>query len=251
MPTPFADHFSSHADAYSRFRPGYPSGLFAWLASHAPRRERAWDCGCGNGQAARELRPYFDTVVASDPSAAQIDAAERQPRLHYHVATAEASGLATASCDLIVVAQALHWFDLDRFYPELRRVARPGALFAALSYGPLQLPEPLQPLIDHFYHEVIGPYWPPERRHVDAGYATLPFPFVPLAVPPFAMTAQLDLPHLLGYLGTWSAVKNCREASGSDPLAPLEATLLPPWGAPATRHTIRWPLTVRAGYVEA
>ena len=46
----FQDHFSKQASLYARYRPQYPAALFEYLASVAPEREAAWDCGTGNGQ---------------------------------------------------------------------------------------------------------------------------------------------------------------------------------------------------------
>lgn len=247
--TSFQDHFSATAADYTRFRPGYPAELFAWLAGQCRGHDRAWDCGCGTGQAATLLVPHFARIVASDPSSAQIANATHHRQIDYRVAPAEASGLEDASVDLIVVAQALHWFDLPRFYAEVHRVARPGALLAALSYGPLRLDGAVGRVVDRFYHQIIAPYWPPERRHVDAGYATLPFPFAPLAAPPFAMTREWPLAHLLGYFGTWSAVKEYRQQHGDDPRALIAAELATAWGEPDTPRRVQWPLTVLVGRI--
>lgn len=249
--TTFKDHFSGGAADYTRFRPGYPPELFAWLADQCAARARAWDCGCGSGQAAVLLARHFAEVVASDPSAAQIANATRHERIRYSVAAAEDSGLATASIDLIVVAQALHWFDFARFYAEVRRVARPGGVLAALSYGPLTVDGPAAPVIARFYHDLIAPYWPPERRHVDAGYTTIPFPFTPVAAPPFAMETRWNMAHLIGYLGTWSAVKEYRQALGHDPLALIAGELTAAWGDPTQPRTVRWPLTLLVGRIGA
>ena len=115
-PQIFSDHFAAVAAAYADFRPRYPAALLAWLAEHAPARTLAWDCATGSGQAALDLAPHFARVIATDASAAQIATAPAHPGVEYRLAPAEASGLADASIDLITVAQALHWFDLERFY---------------------------------------------------------------------------------------------------------------------------------------
>ena len=126
----FADHFSGHASAYAAFRPRYPSALFEWLTSVAPGTELAWDVGTGNGQVAHGLVTRFARVVATDPSSAQIDQAAPHPRIKYAVTT-YASGLAHASAQLVAVGQALHWFDLDPFFAEARRVLQPRGVVAA------------------------------------------------------------------------------------------------------------------------
>jgi ubiquinone/menaquinone biosynthesis C-methylase UbiE len=120
----FKDHFSSVAGAYRTFRPGYPPELFGWLASTVARRDVALDCGCGNGQASVELARHFGAVLAVDPGREQIRNAIPHARVEYRVSPAEETGIADRSVDLVTAAQALHWFDLDRFYPEVRRVAR-------------------------------------------------------------------------------------------------------------------------------
>ena len=105
----FQDHFSRQAQGYTQFRPRYPRELFQYLASVVECRHRAWDCGCGNGQAAASLAEMFDQVIATDPSAKQIAQAEPISRVVYLVATAEDCPLGPDSVDLITVAQALHW----------------------------------------------------------------------------------------------------------------------------------------------
>jgi SAM-dependent methyltransferase len=245
----FKDHFSSVADAYRTFRPDYPEALFEWLAKIAPRREAALDCGCGSGQAAMALARHFAQVYAVDPSAKQIDHAIRKENVVYRVAPAEATGLPGASQDLIIAAQAFHWFDLDLFYPEVRRLARGGAVFAAFTYGLMTVNQELDPIIRHLYHDLLGQYWPPERLHVESGYRTLPFPFHELVPPALAMTAHWRADHLLGYLSTWSAVKECKVRTGKDPLQGIDRQLREAWGDPEGIKCVSWPLVIRAGRI--
>ncbi|MGZ8456392.1 MAG: class I SAM-dependent methyltransferase [Gemmatirosa sp.] len=244
---PFRDHFSGHAGAYARARPTYPRALFTRLAALAPGRARAWDAGTGNGQAAVALAAHFDTVVATDPSAPQIASAVRHRRVTYAVATAESSGLATASCDLVTVAQALHWFDVPRFWDEARRVLRPDGIVAVWTYARLRAAPAVEAVVDVLEDEV-RPWWPPERAHVDSGYATLAFPFaaVPCDAPP--MTVRWSRRALLDYLRTWSAVRRHAAAHGRDAVDAIEAPLAAAWGR-AARRTICWPLAIRVGRV--
>jgi ubiquinone/menaquinone biosynthesis C-methylase UbiE len=134
----FKDHFSSVAGNYAAFRPDYPRELFQWLASVSPARSAAWDCATGNGQAAVGLAEYFKTVIGTDASADQIANATPHPKIRYSVVPAEKSGLTAQSMDLITVAQSAHWFDLDRFYSEVRRVLRPGGCVALWCYGVIE-----------------------------------------------------------------------------------------------------------------
>jgi SAM-dependent methyltransferase len=243
----FEDHFSPLATVYAAFRPQYPPALFDWLAASCRARARAWDCACGSGQATAALAERFGEVVATDASAAQIAAAAPHPRITYRVARAEASGIDAASVDLIGVAQALHWFDLESFYAEARRVARPGAILAAWSYGVMRVNEPdVDALLQRFYGETLDPYWPPERRYVEAGYRTLPFPSGELETPELQMRARWPLGRLLGMLESWSAVARFRNERGEDPMPEIARALGAKWGEPTHEREIAWPLYVRA-----
>ncbi|NJC88504.1 MAG: class I SAM-dependent methyltransferase [Desulfuromonas sp.] len=244
----FKDHFAPVAASYADFRPTYPPALFAWLASLVPRHELAWDCAAGSGQASSDLAAHFARVVATDASPAQIAAAVPHPRIDYRVAPAEASGLPAASVDLVTVAQALHWFDLAGFYAEVRRVLHPGGVLAVWTYGVLTIEgAEVDTLVQHFYHDTVGPYWPPERAHVENGYRALPFPFAELAAPPFAMEAFWTLSQLLGYFRSWSATGRFVTANGYDPVALLERQLVPLWKEEGAKRKVTWPLALRVG----
>jgi ubiquinone/menaquinone biosynthesis C-methylase UbiE len=248
MPVQSNDHFSRVADAYAAFRPRYPSELFDWLASVVPGRGQVWDVGTGNGQAALGLAPFFRRIIATDFSAGQIQAAESHPRIEYRVAPAENSGIDSQSVDLVTVAQALHWFDLAAFFAEARRVLVPGGVVAAWTYGVVHADEPeADRVLHHFYYQEIGPWWPENRKLVEDGYRTIAFPFAPLDPPRLDMTAHWSLTELLGYIGTWSAVSRCREATRTDPVSGLGSRLAVSWGNPQNRRLISWPLSLLAG----
>lgn len=243
----FKDHFSSHAADYARYRPHYPAELYAALAARCEDHALAWDCGTGNGQAAVGLAAHFDRVVATDASAEQIAQAEPHPRVTYHVAPAPRSPLAGASADLVTVAQAIHWFDVDAFYAEVRRVLKPGGALAVWTYGLQRVAPEIDPLLDRFYRAIVGPYWPPERRHVDAAYRTLPFPFAEESLPVPPMTMDWTLDELLGYLGTWSASQRYLRATGEDPVAQIREDVAAAWGEPGAARRVTWPLYIRLG----
>lgn len=253
-PSKFKDHFSTDTSGYARYRPGYPHALFDALAELAPSTSLAWDCATGSGQAAVALARRFERVIATDASAAQLTAAEADPRVEYRVERAEQSTLAAGSVSLVTVAQALHWFELDAFVSEVRRVCRPGGVLAAWSYGLGKVLVPSRAdevalALQRFYGSTVGPYWPPERRLVEAGYATLQLPFERITLPAFAMEATWSLPELLGYLRTWSAVKGYREALGHDPVEAFGQELAVLWGEPAQAYPVQWPLKLLAARV--
>jgi SAM-dependent methyltransferase len=247
----FRDHFSRQASTYAAYRPHYPEALFDHLAALVPRHELAWDCATGSGQAALGLAPHFTRVIATDASAAQIAHATPHPRVEYRVAPAEASGLEAASVDLVTVAQALHWFDVDAFYAEVRRVLAPGGALAVSVYGDVELDDPeLDYTVRDFNHGTVGRYWPPERALVDTSYTTLPFPFARVATPTFTLEQRWTLAELAGYLRSWSATTRYIAAHGHDPLPDLERMLAASWGDPERRRRVRWPFTLLVGVAD-
>jgi ubiquinone/menaquinone biosynthesis C-methylase UbiE len=242
----FKDHFSKQAAEYAKFRPRYPKELFRWLGSVAPANKLAWDCATGSGQAAVELADAFEQVIATDASEKQVANAERHPRIEYRIATAEESGLEPNTADLITVAQALHWFDLARFEAEARRVAKAGGIVAAWAYKLATVSPAVDAIVNRYYSDVVGPYWPAERLLVEK-FEELPFEFDRLDSPPFEMMAEWRVEHLLGYLRTWSATQRFMAAEQRDPLEEVEGELREAWGQDVRR--VVWPLTVRVGGV--
>ena len=246
---PARNWFDQGGRAYARFRPEYPRQLAAFLASAAPDCRLAVDVGCGNGQLTQLLAPYFEKVVGLDPSADQIANAVPNARIDYRCAPAEQLPLPDASASLITAAQAAHWFDLPAFYAEVRRIAMPGAILALVSYGVLQMDPALDARFQKFYWEEIGPYWPPERKLVDTGYATIDFPFEELAPPTLAIRLDWHLSEFLGYLTTWSAVRSAREAGREELLMAFADDLAALWGDPNSRRPVSWPIAMRIGRI--
>ena len=240
----FKDHFSGHADIYAAYRPTYPRALTQFLADCCERRRVAWDCATGNGQTALALTSLFENVIATDASAAQIESARSHPNVEYRVAAAEESGLAARSIDLITVSQALHWFDIDRFFEEAMRVLVSGGVLSAWSYELCIVESAVDAQILALYQE-IDEYWPPERRIVEARYRGIELPMPAVAAPEFEMTACWTADAMLGYLRTWSACQRYLRERGIDPVAAIEEPLRGHWG-PEPRE-VRWPIALKIG----
>ncbi len=247
MPSPkFEDNFSKQADVYARYRPPYPAALYEWIAAIAPGHDRVWDCGTGNGQAALGLTRHFRSIIATDPSTAQIANAPAHPQIDYRVAPAEESGLADQSVDAITVALALHWFDLDRFYAEAQRVLKPDGVLVAWTYYLPEIAPEIDRVIDSLDGVILRDHWSPRIQVLREEYRSIPFPFDELDAPDYAIEQDWPLAELIGYLHTWSGTQAYRDAHGVDPIDLIQADLTAAWGGVGQR-TIRWPLFMRAG----
>ena len=242
----FKDHFSRQSDEYSLYRPEYPADLYKYLASLCNERELAWDCATGNGQAARGLSQYYTGVRATDASANQINAAKGPDNIVYSVGTASSCTLSDNVVDIVTVAQALHWFDLDRFYSEVDRVLKPGGVLAIWCYGLMNMNDALDKVFFRLYEDILGEYWPEERQHIENGYADFHFPYELIDSPTFEIEVEWSLDQLLGYFRSWSATTKYIAKTGVDPVLALEQDFAKAWGD-VQIHTITWPLTLKIG----
>jgi len=241
------DNFSAQADSYARFRPGYPPQLFDFLFGICENFDCAWDCATGNGQIAALLAGRFRQVEATDISENQLKNAIPKPNIRYRAEPAESPSFPDNSFDLVTVGQAAHWFDFEKFYPETKRVLKPGGILALVGYNLLKIDEPTDAVINLLYRNVLGEYWDAERRHVDTAYTTIPFPFPEIPFPEMAMTYDWSLGHLLGYLGTWSALQHFEKKNGSSPLAPTFVEALQAVWRTGEIKTVRFPIFGRVG----
>ncbi len=237
--------YSPFAREYAQSRSRYPAELFSSLAALVDRRNLAWDCATGNGQAALELVKHFERVIATDISAEQIHHAAPHPQIEYCVAKSEQSGLADRSVDLVTVASAIHWFDLDSFYAEAQRVIRPGGLLAAWTYHVGYVEPPFDRIFARFYREVIYPYFAPGARLVDERYETITLPGEPLAAGNFSMRAAWNLDQMLAFIASWSGTQQYLKERGEDPVAFIAEELEHIWGERESIHLVRWPLYTR------
>lgn len=247
----FEDHFSKHSEQYARHRPQYPDEIYAYLASIAPGHSLAWDCGTGNGQAAIGLAKYFDKVHATDASAEQIRLAYTHEKVDYDVEPAEHVSLEASSADLVSVAVAIHWFNFDEFYSEVKRVLKPDGILAAWTYSLPEISSEVDPLISRYYYEILDGYWPERIHYLEERYETLPFPFDEIIPPPFVMEINWNLMQFAGFLDSWSATQRYKAEKGHHPLEIIWPELVAAWGDEKEPHLIRWPLHFRIGRNES
>lgn len=242
----FHDHFSDRSREYAKYRPHYPPRLFEHLAALAPRRDVAWDCATGNGQAATALATYFGSVIATDASAEQIAHAAPAPNLEYRVAAAESSGLADAAIDLVTVATAIHWFDLDAFLTEARRVLRRDGVLCFWTYAWSEMDEEVDAVVRRLHDDLIGPFWSDRVKALwTEGYAGWDIDWPEIELPPFEARAEWTADELLGYMRTWSATQSYARERGIDPTDAIADELRRAYGG-RERIAIRWPLQIRA-----
>jgi SAM-dependent methyltransferase len=189
-------------------------------------RKLVWDCATGNGQVASMLSKKFAKVVATDISGEQLKRASQNENIQYKTERAENSSLPDASVDLIVVAQAIHWFDFDAFYAEAKRGLKKDGIIAVIGYPLLTTENPkLDETIRYFYRDVVGSYWDDERKFLDERYETIPFPFGEFQLPEFEMRYRWTYEQLTGYLASWSAVARYQEKNGIHPLELIKIPL--------------------------
>jgi len=244
-PINFEDHFSGHSQLYAQHRPQYPDEIYAYLASIAPAKSLAWDCGTGSGQAAIGLARYFDKVYATDASAEQISHAYPNPKVDYHVEPAEHVSLDDGTVDLVTVAVAIHWFNFDEFYSEVKRVLKPNGILAAWTYSLTEISPEIDLLVRQYYYEIVGEFWPERIHYLEEGYKTLPFPFEEIAAPEFVMKVDWNVNQYAGFLNSWSATQRYKEQKGHHPLERIWNQLSEAWGSGS--RLVRWPLYFRIG----
>ncbi|MGF1511344.1 MAG: class I SAM-dependent methyltransferase [Myxococcota bacterium] len=242
-----ANPFSAVADAYRSSRPEYPSALFEDLAERCARRELAWEAGCGSGQATISLARRFQEVYANDVSDEAVSRAPRHPRVRYVVGAAEKTRLKPHTVDCVLAAQAAHWFDRAAFYSEVRRVGRPGAVIALVGYGLLRIEPSVDQVVDWFYSDLLGAYWPTGRLSVDAEYGDFEFPFEEMTGPELVIVRVWERQQLVDFLSTWSAVVRYGELTGTSALEPLLPRLAVTWPDPEECRTVTWRVFGRYG----
>ncbi len=232
---PVTDLFSDASDRYAAARPQYPRELYQFLASLVDQPDRVWDCGAGNGQAAVGLAEFFVEVYATDVSQQQIDHAIPHPKVIYSAQPAEVTQFPDQFFDAITVAQALHWFNYELFWPEVKRVLKVGGVFAAWGYDWPSVSPEVDQIINTEIRDVILPFWAPQICHLWAKYQDLEFPFTPIETPCFQIQLCWSLSDLLDYLSTWSATRQCIQSQGDGFFRSAQKHLAEVWGAEEQR----------------
>ncbi len=243
----FKDHFSKQSDLYVQYRPQYPVELFSFLASLTPEHQTAWDCGTGNGQAATGLTPYFQKIIATDPSESQIKNSLSHPKIIYRTEPAESTSIPSHSIDLVTIAQALHWFHFEEFYQEVRRVLKKEGIIATWCYRLPSFSKEMDEAILFFHSDTLGDYWLAENRMVEQKYATIPFPFETIEAPIFYIRKKLSFHGLIGHIRSWSALQKFMRENNEDPVPAFEKELLKIWGDPEEEKSASWKLTLKVG----
>ncbi len=240
------DNFSKQSDLYAKYRPGYPAELFNFLYSMVTEKKAAWDCGTGNGQVASKLSAYFEEVYATDISENQIANAVVKENIHYSKVSAEETLFPENMFDLVTVGQAIHWFNFEKFYKEVKRCLKPGGYIAVFGYGLPAIDKEIDLIIKDFYKNITGPYWDAERKYVDENYKTIPFPFDEIKTPLFYSRYSWSVEGVIGFLNTWSAVKHYIKQNNQNPVDLIADRLKDAWGKTPQKE-ISFPIFMRAG----
>lgn len=240
------DNFSTQAAEYAIYRPTYPKELYDYIFSLVKSKKAAWDCATGNGQVARELVLHFEGVYATDISKKQIEQALKLPNIVYQVESSDKVNVENDSFDLITVAQAIHWFNFDTFYSEVRRTLKPDGILAVIGYGIMNIDKKVDKAVHKLYEDFLGKYWDPERRYIEENYKTIPFPFEEIIAPHFQIKTHWNFNQLIGYLNTWSALQHYKNANERNPIEYMFTELKEAWGSDAEKE-VRFPILLRVG----
>lgn len=243
----FKDNFSKQAETYQKFRPSYPTELFEFLSSIVGNHDLAWDCGTGNGQSAVSLTKYFENVHATDPSEQQIKNATAHKKIIYKVEAAEKTSLSNNSVDLITVAQAVHWFDFNEFYAEVKRVLKREGVIAIWAYGLPKIDTEIDKMIKNFHDNIVGEFWQEENRLIEKEYTTIPFPFQEIQAPTFSIQKEITLIELIGLLKTWSATQKYIDTYSVNPIDIIENELHQLWDENNSKKMATWKLILKVG----
>ncbi|CAN6586310.1 unnamed protein product [Malus baccata var. baccata] len=258
--------FIKQSKQYAETRPCYPEKLFEYIASKTPCHDLAWDVGTGSGQAARSLAGIFKNVIATDTSQKQLELAPKLPNISYEhtppvmsIAEVEQKLTPKSSVDLVIVAQALHWFDLPNFYQQVKHVLKkPNGVLAAWCYTVPRVNSIVDTVFDRFYTVDSDPYWDPARKLVDDKYKSIEFPFEPVDgeenTGPFEFVTEqlMDLDGFFTYIRSWSAYQTAKEKGVELLSSHMIEAFKQTWneGGDHGQKVVKFPVNLRIGKVE-
>ncbi|KAL8473386.1 hypothetical protein ACS0TY_030282 [Phlomoides rotata] len=216
--------FDKQAEIYADARPTYPADWYKMLAALTPHHSLAWDVATGNGQAALGVAEYYEQVIATDISEPQLKHAIQHPCIRYvHTPLSLSDDELVrligneSSVDLITIAQAIHWFDLPRFYSVVNRLLRkPGGILAVWGYKDIKVSPEFDAAGKRWFETSI-PYWNSKTQSLFGGYQSLPFPFESVGIGLEGNPVFVDIPKELSFEGylrmirSWSAVETAKE----------------------------------------
>ncbi len=250
------NHFDSGGANYAKYRPTYPESLAQQLSNLCQTHDCAIDIGCGTGQLTDLLTDKFQHVIGLDPSQTAIDNAPPHDKITYLKGAAEGTFQPDQSVDLIVAAQAAHWFDMPKFNMEVARIAKPQAIIALVSYGVLSMTGDICARFEQFYWRDIFKYWPKERRHVENGYRDieLSYPDIDQECLGSGLTIerQWSRDALMGYVATWSAYRQAlkdKDDEGQKLIDNFAHDIKNLW-PDGVEHKITWPIHSRIARVK-
>lgn len=164
-------------------------------------------------------------MVGTDVSAMQLECAPKLPNVKYietprilSVSDVEQKIAPESSIDLITIAQAMHWFDLPKFYEVVRwGLKKPNGIIAAWCYTTPQVNDEVDAVFWPFYKSFSGPGWEETTKVVDDKYQSIHFPFEPVDglkdTGPFEFKAEkvMSLEEYFAYIRSWSAYNAAKE----------------------------------------
>lgn len=231
-----------HTKLYSKYRPSYPQTLIERIIFYLKQKHNgpynlAVDVGCGTGQATKLFSPYFTHINAYDVSENQIKQArlvQTEANISFNVSSSESLPLADESVDLITVATAAHWFDLEKFYTECKRVLKINGVLAIFTNlipriinKNESLEQTLTQLINNYNH-ILQPYASDRMKYVMNRYKD---------INPTLEDVERDdslyidymwtIDELIQYLRTYSCFQNyCEINSNNGLLDRIKASIL-------------------------
>ncbi|KAK1422025.1 hypothetical protein QVD17_24866 [Tagetes erecta] len=220
-----AEGFVKQAKQYSEARPRYPPEMFDFIASKTPCHDVAWDVGTGNGQAATSLVSIYKSVVATDTSKKQLEFAPKLSNIRYECTSPNMSMSELeekigpeSSVDLVTVAQALQWFDLDTFYNQVKWILKkPSGVIAVWCYTLPNIDDEVDLVLQKSYMESKSYLVGLAREMIEDKFANIKFPFDPVAgcdhTGPFEFQTKklMTLDELFTFIRSASPYQTARE----------------------------------------